>query len=272
MMMNAVRRVAALSRGRTSTAMALHQRSFAAATSLAALKDLRSQSGAPMMECKKALESSNGDLKEAMDWLRKHGAAKASSKLVGREATEGLVGVKVNANGTKASMVKVASETDFAGRSAAFVHLVTMVAEATMASPAGVLDAAHILESSFDNKTVKDAMDEAIVAIRENIQVSYAQSLTATQGVWVGYVHGRIENSEVAGTAAALVHVAPRDGMDVSVQTLTDAGKKLAMHIVAAKPLYLNPDGVPAEEVEREKDILRVQVCCHFARYRYTLL
>jgi elongation factor Ts len=56
------------------------------------------------------------------------------------------------------------------------------------------------------------------------------------------------------------------------VQTLTDAGKKLAMHIVAAKPLYLNPDGVPAEEVEREKDILRVQVCCHFARYRYMLL
>jgi elongation factor Ts len=244
--------------------MALHKRSFAAAISLSALKDLRAQSGAPMMECKKALESSNGDLKDAMDWLRKHGAAKASSKLAGREATEGLIGIKVNRDGNKASIVKVASETDFAGRSAAFVHLVTIVAEATMASSVtGILDEEQILESSFDNKTVKDAMDEAIVAIRENIKVSYAHSLEASHGVWVGYVHGRMENSEVAGTAAAVVHVTPKDGVNVSVEVLKDAGKKLAMHIVAAKPLYLNPETVPSEEIEREKDILRVQVCSH---------
>jgi elongation factor Ts len=215
-----------------------------------------------MMECKKALESSNGEIREAMDWLRKHGAAKASSKLAGRDATEGLVGVKVNAEGTKASIVKVASETDFAGRSSAFVTLVTLVAEATLESTShGLLDDAQILEASFDKKTVKDAMDEAIVAIRENLRVSHAQSLTATEGILIGYVHGRVDSSDVAGTAAAVVHVAPKEGTSVSIQLLADAGKKLAMHIVAAKPIYLSPADVPQEEIEREKEILRTQVC-----------
>lgn len=264
MMKNAMRRRAALSGIiRTSRASAAHhQRSFSApAISLSVLKDLRTLSGAPMMECKKALESSNGEIREAMDWLRKHGAAKASSKLAGRDATEGLVGVKVNAEGTKASIVKVASETDFAGRSSAFVTLVTLVAEATLESTShGLLDDAQILEASFDKKTVKDAMDEAIVAIRENLRVSHAQSLTATEGILIGYVHGRVDSSDVAGTAAAVVHVAPKEGTSVSIQLLADAGKKLAMHIVAAKPIYLSPADVPQEEIEREKEILRTQM------------
>ena len=213
------------------------------------------------MECKKALESSQGDIREAIDWLRKHGAAKASSKLAGREAVEGLVGIKVNELGTHAAIVKVASETDFAGRSAAFVQLVTLVAEATMESNTkGLLDESQRLAASFQNKTVKEAMDEAIVAIRENISVSYAHSLTATEGIWVGYVHGRVDTSDVAGTAAALVHITPKEGMDISNQILMDAGKKLAMHIVAAKPLYMNPIDVPQEDVDKEKEILRAQV------------
>ena len=255
--------------GRWSTLHSVSQKFLSNATatatppavSLAVLKDLRHRSGAPMMECKKALESSQGDIREAIDWLRKHGAAKASSKLAGREAVEGLVGIKVNELGTHAAIVKVASETDFAGRSAAFVQLVTLVAEATMESNTkGLLDESQRLTASFQNKTVKEAMDEAIVAIRENISVSYAHSLTATEGIWVGYVHGRVDTSDVAGTAAALVHITPKEGMDISNQILMDAGKKLAMHIVAAKPLYMNPIDVPQEDVDKEKEILRAQV------------
>jgi len=229
--------------------------------SMQLIKDLRHQSGAPIGECKKALEASDDSLEKAMDWLRQHGAAKASAKAQGRDALEGLVGLRVADDGASAALIQISSETDFASRSAAFVNLVTHTADAALSQTNvdGQVQEDVLLSSEYDSKSVKDVLDEAVVAIRENLGVASAMRLGSDQGRFVGYVHGRVEGSPVAGTAAAVVHVVGKDG--VSDEALEDAGKKLAMHVVAAKPLYLTPDDVPEDVLAKEKDILTQQVC-----------
>jgi elongation factor Ts len=227
------------------------------------IKDLRSQSGAPISECKKALEAtSDGSIEEAMDWLRQHGAAKASAKAQGREAAEGLVGLRVAGDGSAAAIIRISSETDFASRSAAFVNLVTHAVDATLAQTnvQGIVEQDVLLSSEYNGKSVKDALDEAVVAIRENLGVSSAMRLGSDQGRFVGYVHGRVEGSPVVGTAASVVHVVGKNKSDVPDEVLKDAGKKLAMHVVAAKPQYLTPDDVPEDVVAKEKDILMQQM------------
>jgi elongation factor Ts len=235
-----------------------HARSFAVSTNL--IKDLRAQSGAPISECKKALEATSS-LHDAMDWLRQHGAAKASSKVQGREAFEGLVGLRISEDGSSAALVKVSSETDFASRSATFVALVTHTADATLhCNFEGEVDGDAILSTEYDSKSVKQVLDEAIVAIRENLGIASALRMGSTNGRLVGYVHGRADGSVVAGTAAAVVHVVSKQGEVVSDQVLEETGKKLAMHVVAAKPLYLTPYDVPDDVLQKEKDILTTQV------------
>jgi elongation factor Ts len=226
-----------------------------AALNMAMLKELRSKSGAPMVECKKALEETGSEsLDEAMDWLRKHGAAKASSKLAGREAEEGLVGIVISPDAGSAAIVQVNSETDFAGRSQTFSDLVEHVAKATLQVPeGGVVDDSALREISVDGKSVQEAMEEAIVSIRENLRIASAIHCVSDQGQWVGYVHGRV--NDIAGTSAAVVHVQGADDA-----TLQEVGKKLAMHVVAARPKYLNPESIPADAVEKEKEILREQM------------
>jgi elongation factor Ts len=227
------------------------------------IKDLRSQSGAPISECKKALEAtSDGSIEEAMDWLRQHGAAKASAKAQEREAAEGLVGLKVAGDGSAAAIIRISSETDFASRSAAFVNLVTHAVDATLAQTnvQGIVEQDVLLSSEYNGKSVKDALDEAVVAIRENLGVSSAMRLGSDQGRFVGYVHGRVEGSPVVGTAASVVHVVGKNKSDVPDEVLKDAGKKLAMHVVAAKPQYLTPDDVPEDVIAKEKDILMQQM------------
>jgi elongation factor Ts len=212
------------------------------------LKELRALSGAPMVECKKALEHTE-NLDDAMDWLRKHGAAKASSKLAGRDAQEGLVGLL--SVGTSASLVQVASETDFAGRSKAFSDLVEHVTRATLHGPPGPIDDSTLLSLSVNDKTVQEAMEEAIVSIRENLKITSATHHVAQEGQWIGYVHGKV--SENTGTAAAVVHVKGNGDLE-------SVGKQLAMHVVAARPLFLTPEDVPESDLNREKDILKEQL------------
>lgn len=233
-------------------AVARSTRHFAS-FSMESLKDLRAQSGAPIVECKKALQSTEGDLQAAMDWLREHGAAKASSKVQGRETTEGLIGMAVTPDHKTAALVKVASETDFAGRSSKFVQLVLDVANAATREdlPVGELP----LETF--SPSVKPLIDEAIVAIRENLSVVSATKLDASEenSILVGYVHNRVDSSN-AGSAAALVEVAG----DGDLESLQTVGKKLAMHIVAARPEYLSPEHVPDDIVSKERDILSSQL------------
>jgi elongation factor Ts len=227
---------------------------------MAQLKELRGLSGAPIVECKTALTELKGDVKGAMDWLRKHGAAKASQKVSGREAQEGLVSCVVSEDGKSAALVKISSETDFAGKSPAFVNFVTHVADSTLESgAAGSLDAETVLTLESNSKSVQLALEEAIVAIRENLGISSAFKMTSDDGMFVSYVHGRVNGSN-AGSAAAVVELAGT----ANAETMQEAGKKLAMHIVAAKPLYLNPDSVPSDIIEREKEVLQSQVCVLF--------
>lgn len=227
------------------------------------IKDLRIQSGAPIVDCKKALANSNNDLQAALDWLREHGAAKVSSKVGDREAKEGLVGLKISDDNKSASLVQVSSETDFAGRSDAFGKLVTYCAEAALKNESinGPVDISDLLEVEHDSKKVKQAIDEAKVAIRENLRLGSAVSLYTPheEGVLVGYVHGRVLPF-YAGTAAAIVDLSPAGGKNVNQEILLETGKKLAMHVVAAKPQYLNPESVPQDVVKAEKNILKKQL------------
>lgn len=224
------------------------------------LKDLRYRSGAPIVECKKALQSSNNNLEAAMDWLREHGAAKASSKVEGRDTTEGLVSLQVSDDGRTASIVKIASETDFAGRSSKFVELIVKVADATLnSSQSGSLSSEETLSAVTDGKTVKDLLDEAIVAIRENLNVVDAVKLTSEEGFLVGYVHNRVDGSG-AGTSASLVELQSIPGKSVALDKIREVGKKLAMHVVAARPVYLSPSSIDEDTIDKERKIHQKQL------------
>lgn len=178
----------------------------------------------------------------------------------GRDADEGLVACSVSDDGLSASLVKVSSETDFAGKSQAFVDFVIHVADATLASGTpGNLATDDVLELKSNNKSVQTALEEAIVAIRENLGVSKAIKWTSEDGVLVSYVHGKVDGGFNAGSAAAMVELV---GGSVDRDVVLEAGKKLAMHIVAAKPLYLNPEDVPEDLLEKERAVLKSQVSC----------
>lgn len=242
--------------------------------SLDLLKRLRTQTGAPIVDCKKALAATadgttnnNNDLAAAVDWLREHGAARVSAKVAGRETAEGLVALTVSEDHRTAALVRIASETDFASRSPTLVRLIEAVAQATLA------DGEQQAVSS--NPAVKAQLDDAIVAIRENLSIAQALQWKTTtsssndeNGVLVGYVHNKVEsasseknnNATAVGMSAALVEVMRADSNNsVEKEALQDVGKKLAMHIVAARPAYCTPDDVPAEEIEKERGILTKQ-------------
>ena len=244
--------------------------SFASSKS-SVIKELRSLTGAPMMECKKALDAVSSDsadddlLSNATEWLRKNGSAKALSKVSGRDASEGLVGIHISPNHKSASIIKVSSETDFASRSDVFSSLVQIVAQASLNSNAdddGKVNIDQLLATNVTNAdtttntTVKDFLEEAILAIRENLSISEATVVQSSDenSILVGYVHGKVKDN--AGTSASLVQISG----PLSTEEMQEIGKKLAMHIVAAKPTYLSPEHVPDDIVDREKAILKEQL------------
>jgi elongation factor Ts len=244
-----------------------------------ALKEVRARSGAPIVECKKALKAAadagcddrGADVvSQALDWLREHGAAKAATKLRNREAMEGLVCVAISSDQKGGSLIQVSSETDFAGRSDRFIDLATTVADAalkqTLCRDEGPVPLERLLEfrDGSTGKTIRDLLDEAVVAIRENLSVSHAAAIACDEGdddsIVVGYVHNRVGTSS-AGTAAAIVELGSADPAKkpIGLDSLQSVGKKLAMHIVAAKPQYLCSQDVPGEVLDRELEILRKQ-------------
>lgn len=226
------------------------------------VKELRSASGAPIVDCKKALMETGGDIEKSLDWLRQHGTAKASKKLGDREADEGLVACAVSEDGKSASIVKISSETDFAGKSDVFVDLACHVAGATLRSSlSGNLDPKSSVSSlEFESKSVRTALEEAIVIIRENLGVKKAVRLTTGgDGLLVAYVHGKAGRNSNAGLAAAVVEISG-EGIAKNTEFAINVGKKLAMHVVAAKPVYLSSNCIPEEVIEKEKDILKSQV------------
>jgi elongation factor Ts len=209
----------------------------------AMVKELREQSGAGMMDCKKALAETGGDMTAAIDWLRTKGLA-AAAKKSSRTAAEGLVGVEVQ--GTKGAAVEVNSETDFVAKNdrfQEFVRDVTSVAleigddiEAIKAAPLG-------------GKTVGEVLTNNIATIGENQSIRRAKRLEVAKGAVVPYVHNA--QAPGLGKIGVLVALESEAGADV----LEPLGKQLAMHIAAAFPLALNEDGLDKDVLERERQI-----------------
>lgn len=178
--------------------------------------------------------------------------------MAGREASEGMVGIALSSN--EASIVRVSSETDFASRSSDFTKLVGIVADGALVTDS-VEEILYAKINDEKEKTVKDVLDDAILSIRENLQIASAEKIVASSpnSILAGYVHGKVSKEDEAGTSAAIVELANNDSK-LSDDEIIEIGKKLAMHIVAAKPTYLDPEDVPSDIVEEEKQLFLEQM------------
>jgi len=210
----------------------------------AAVKDLREKSGAGMMDCKKALNETGGDMNAAMDWLRTKGLA-AAAKKSSRTAAEGLVGVAVS--GTKGAVVEVNSETDFVAKNDRFQDFVREVTQIALAT-GDSLDAIKAAQMP-SGTTVEDTLTNNVATIGENQTIRRAAHLSVTQGAIVPYVH----NQASPGLGKIGVLVALQG--DASADVLEPLGKQLAMHIAAAFPLALDESGLDQDVIERERAI-----------------
>ena len=208
------------------------------------VKDLREKSGAGMMDCKKALNETGGDMDAALDWLRTKGLA-AAQKKSSRTAAEGLVGVAVS--GTKGAAVEVNSETDFVAKNEQFQNFVREVTQIVLAT-GGAVDAIKG-EKMPSGTTVEDALTNNIATIGENQSIRRARRLEVTKGAVVAYVHN--QQSAGLGKIGVLVALESEAPDDV----LRALGKQLAMHIAAAFPKALNEADLDESEIERERAI-----------------
>jgi elongation factor Ts len=209
----------------------------------AMVKDLREKSGAGMMDCKKALTETGGDMDAALDWLRTKGLA-AAAKKSSRTAAEGLVGVEVS--GTKGAAVEVNSETDFVAKNDQFQNFVRDVT--SVALELGD-DVATIKAAALGGKTVEEVLTNNIATIGENQSLRRAKRLEVSNGAVVPYVH----NAQAPGLGKIGVLVALES--DAGADVLEPLGKQIAMHIAAAFPLALNEDGLDQDVIERERAI-----------------
>ena len=209
----------------------------------ALIKDLREKTGAGMMDCKKALVESNGDVEAAIDWLRKKGLSQAAKK-ASRVAAQGLVAVVTEGN--KGAVVEVNSETDFVSRNDLFQTFVSDVAKTALAENG---DVEAVKNAKMGDKTVQEALTDLIAKIGENMTVRRSKAVSVENGVVSSYIHGAI--NAVSGKIGVLV------GLESTAdkEKLSEVGKKLAMHIAAASPLFLNIASVSKDALERERKV-----------------
>jgi elongation factor Ts len=212
--------------------------------SAAMVKELRDQTGAGMMDCKAALSETGGNLEAAVDWLRKKGLSKAAKK-AGRVAAEGLVGVAVGA--TKGILVEVNSETDFVARNDLFQGLVKMVADAALGTGASV---DKILAAKAGGITIDEAIADTIAKVGENMSLRRAAELSVGKGAIGSYVHNAV--SDGLGRIGVLVALESTGKSD----ELKAFGRMVAMHVASANPQAVDPSGLDAAAVEREKTVL----------------
>lgn len=199
------------------------------------VKELRERTGLGMMECKKALVETDGDIETAIENLRKASGLKAAKK-ADRTAAEGVVAAKVAGDGSYATVLEVNSETDFVARDAGFLGFVHSVLDKAFASKAEALDA--VLDESVENDRLA-----LIQKIGENIGVRRMEMIAAADGVVGAYVHS---NNRIA------VLVELKGGT-------VDLGKDVAMHVAAVNPQVVSPADMPADVVEKEKEIIKAQ-------------
>jgi elongation factor Ts len=215
----------------------------------AMVKQLRDATGVGMMDCKKALAETNGDMEAAIDWLRTRGLAKAAKK-ADRVAAEGLVGVAVN--GTSGAAVEVNSETDFVARNEQFQSIVRNAAEVALTVD-GDVEALAAAAYPGTGRTVSEELTEAIAKIGENMTLRRAAVLEVSEGVVGTYVHSAI--SEGLGRIGVLVGLESSGDKD----KLEALGRQIAMHVAAVKPMSLSSEDLDAEAVERERTVFSEQ-------------
>ena len=206
------------------------------------VKELREKTGAGMMDCKKVLTETDGDMEKAIELLRERGIAKAAKKS-GRVAAEGLVEAYISEDGKVGAIVEVNSETDFVGKNEEFKTFVKNVAKQIVEkNPKDVEDLLN-QEAVFEpGKTVNEALVGKIATIGENLTIRRFARFES-KGLLESYIHGD-------GKIAVLINMAKGD---------KEVAKDLCMQIAAARPEYLNEQAVPEERVEKEKEILKVQ-------------
>ena len=202
------------------------------------VKDLREATGAGMLDCKKALEASNGNMEEAITWLREKGISKAAKK-ASRIAAEGLAVAKVDGN--RAVVVEVNSETDFVAKNEEFKNLVDAIADTVLKSDVKTVEEANRLK--YDDKTLEDLVVEKTATIGEKLSFRRFEIVTK-------------EDDEVFGTYSHM------GGKIVALTKLSkdpEVAKDIAMQVAAMRPLYLDRDNVPADVLEKERTILHEQ-------------
>ena len=217
--------------------------------SAAQVKELRDKTGAGMMDCKTALNETNGDMEAAIDWLRAKGIAKADKK-AGRTAAEGLIGV--NSDAGKGVVVEVNSETDFVARNDAFQDIVRNIAQVALTTD-GSVEALAASTYPGSTKTVLDTIKDAIGTIGENMNLRRSAMLTVEAGAVATYIHNAVTDG------------LGKLGVLVAVETTGDAdaarafGRQVAMHVAATNPMALTAEQVDATAVAREKAIFTEQ-------------
>ncbi|EEA96633.1 translation elongation factor Ts [Pseudovibrio sp. JE062] len=215
----------------------------------AMVKELRETSGAGMMDCKAALKETGGDMEAAVDWLRTKGLAKAAKK-AGRVAAEGLVAVA--AEGSKAVVVEVNSETDFVARNDNFQKLVRDIA-ATALTVDGDVEKLAAAPYPGTDRTVEGEIKEAVGTIGENMTLRRSAGLSVSEGVVASYMHNAA--GEGLGKIGVLVGLESAGDAD----KLAALGKQIAMHVAATNPMALNTDELDPEAVERERTVYMEQ-------------
>ncbi len=212
------------------------------------VKELREKTGVGMMDCKTALNETNGDLEAAVDWLRTKGLAKAAKK-AGRVAVEGLVAVA--GSGDRAAMIELNSETDFVARNEQFQALAKSIAEAALKTNG---DVASVLQAPIaGGTTVEAAITAAIAKIGENMTLRRAAILSVEGGIVASYVHAAIS----AGLGKIGVIVGLKSSGDRT--KLMALGRQIAMHVAAASPLAVDSSRIDPETITRERAIFAEQ-------------
>tara|TARA_R110002020_G_scaffold183962_6_gene380579 strand:+ start:811 stop:1734 length:924 start_codon:yes stop_codon:yes gene_type:complete len=211
----------------------------------AMVKELRDKTGAGMMDCKKALAETDGNMEAAIDWLRTKGIAKADKKS-GRTAAEGLIAVA--SEGNSAVVVEVNSETDFVARNDGFQDLARSIASVALTTD-GSVDAIGAATVASTSKSVLDTVKDAIAHIGENMSFRRSAKLSVDDGVVATYVHNAVADG--LGKLGVLVAVRSTGKTDV----LNAIGRQVAMHIAATNPLALTSEDVDASVAERERNV-----------------
>jgi elongation factor Ts len=220
----------------------------------AMVKALREKSGVGMMDCKKALQETGGDMESAVDWLRAKGLAKAAKK-ADRIAAEGVVAVALRQDGAgmTGAVIELNAETDFVARNEGFQAMARKIATAAL-DVDGDVEALRTARLD-DGQSVADAITHLVATIGENMVLRRAARFKVAQGAVASYVHGALSGAPDLGRIGVLVAV---EGAG-DLQTLRDLGRNVALHVAAAAPLSLSVDELDPAALEREKAIFTEQ-------------